>query len=110
MVCGKELLLDEYASEVASMAGEYGEISITASGELVIDPMAEAFLTGYSSNMTPQEYQLAFDFFRGEGNIFDRRQWRMKGENGGRSGRRWQGGVSAADRAGHRKRDSGNEL
>ena len=67
-MCGKELLLDEYASEVASMAGEYGEISITASGELVIDPMAEAFLTGYSSNMTPEEYQLAFDFFRGEGN------------------------------------------
>ena len=40
------------------------------------------------------------------GNIFDRRQWRMQGENGGRSGRRWPGGVSAAGRAGNRKRAS----
>ena len=41
---------------------------------------------------------------RMQGNIFDRRRWRMEGENGGRSGRRAAVRVSAPAGAGHRKR------
>ena len=74
----EELQLAEYANDVASMASEYGEISITAGGELVIDPVAETFLTGYTSNITPEEYQIAFDFFRGEGNACERRRGRIQ--------------------------------
>ena len=72
----QELRMAEYANDIASMSRNYS------------DDAARAFLTGYDGSMNPQAYARAFDFYHGEGNIFDRRQWRMKGENGGRRGRR----------------------
>ena len=68
--------LTGYGGDIEELAGRY-------SGST-----RRAFLSGYDGGVDPQTYARGFDFYHGEGNIFDRRQWRMKGENGGRRGRR----------------------